>query len=412
MQTIIKAADDAALLALMPQVIGLRPRNSIVLLGFLANRTHGALRFDLPAAPAASPALVYKRFSKALVGTLSKLPGADGVVIAVVTDEAFGQSPVPPHLDFVAELTRYISRSRFALKAVLCQASDGWAPYFDPDVPIGGYPLADIIDADIASQLPPDLPDIFDSAQVPSRVPDAPNDVRSRVISDFSAIREKVAAARGDARQVFLGDTTTLMVLTERALTLSDEEFVHVAGHFLYLLQINEYSDPMMLQWASDADTTVRLWAEAAAVERAQRLDTTHFAVPRNLELVDMRNGHGSRPDPERLERAIQFVRRLVSCADDTARLRPLTILAWLHWALGRGSLASVYLAEARTLAAKDPRVEEFEAVLQSGVLPPWLFESPDDDDDLDWEDDNEFWPDPDDYEDPDDWQDHLRNPF
>jgi hypothetical protein len=411
MQTIMKAADDAALLSLMPHLIGMQPRNSVVLLGFLGNRTHGSLRFNLPVETGASAFLVYKRVSKTLVGTLSKMPGADGVVVAVVTDETFGPSPVPPHLDFVAELTRGINRSRFVLKAVLCRASDGWAPYFDPNVPVGGYPLADIVNADIASQLPPDLPELFDAATAPSRVPDAVDEVRNRVMADLRLIQDGTPTGRLDGGSRSRSDEPIdLIEFTENALTLSDDEFIRLAGEYLFILQMGKTSDPMMLQWASDPETTARLWAEVAQFE--------DDCVPIDSEFADVLNGVGQRPDPDRLERAIRFVLRLVACADDSARLRPLTVLAWLYWALGRGSTAAVHLAEALTLAPQDERVRELSSLVCAGVLPPWLFESDDADEGYDnyWDDDD--WlnddDDPDDgwLNDDDDWPDHHRNPF
>jgi hypothetical protein len=405
MQTIVKAADDAALLALMPHLIGMRPRNSVVLLGFTGNRTHGGLRFDLPASHAASPALVYKRVSKALVGMLGKLTGVDGVVIAVVTDSAFDQSAVPPHLDFVAELTRCIDRSRFALKGVLCQASDGWAPYFDPNVPVGGYPLADLDDADIASQLPPDLPDLFDPSAAPPRVPNASVDVRNRVVADLRVLRDELAEKEvKDASPSWFADFPGLIRFFEEALNLDDDEFIRRAGRYLLCLQLSMFCDLMMLQWASDVNTALRLWADVARSE--------HNKPSADSEICELLNGLGPRPDSERLQRAIEFVLRLVSCADDAMRLRPLTVLAWLCWALGRGSVASVYLAEAQVLAPQDARASELDSMLRAGALPPWLFES-DDGDDLDWDDEDENWSIGDDDDDnPDDWQDDPRGLF
>jgi hypothetical protein len=404
MQTIVKAADDAALLALVPHLIGMHPHNSVVLLGFRGNRTYGGMRFDLPVPTGASPALVYKRVSKTLVGMLGKLPGADGVVVAVVTDETFGESAVPPQLDFVAELTRCIDRSRYALKGVLCQAGDGWAPYFDSRVPVGGFPLTDVADADIASQLPPDLPDPFDVDSVPPRVPDAPGDVKARVMSDLHYVQDTASSI--DAR--FLSDKVAgLVKFAENALNFTDEEFVRVAGRYLYSLQHARFSDPVMLQWASEADTAVRLWTEVVNFQVGDDLDGS--------ECVDMLNGLGRRPDPERVERGVQFLLRLVACADDTVRSRPLTMLAWLHWALGRGSLADVYLSEARRLTPQDPRVDELDVVIRTGGLPPWLFDSEvdfddsrdDDVDDFYWDDDDD-----DDDDDRDDWENRPHNPF
>ena len=370
MQTIVKASNDAALLALMPHLLGMHPRNSVVVLGFRGNRTHGALRFDLPAPTGARPSLVYKRVAKAIVGTLGKLPGADGVLVAVVTDARFARSSIPPHLDFVAELTRSIDRSRFGLRAVLCRARDGWAPYFDHDVPAGGYPLSDLVDADVAAQLPADLPPVFDLEMMPRRVPDADDDVKRAVMSAYERFEHEETERRARSLEDSGFGVPDAVEFVEELLDLDEAAFLELAGPLLAMVQSVPVADLLITQWASDAETGHLLVPEA--------IQFLAGASPAETELQEILFGQSRAPDPGRLDRAIQLVYRLVACAEDFLRPSPLCMLAWLHWALGNGSKAGVYTDEAIGLAPDDEAARWLQSLIRNGVLPDWVFENDD----------------------------------
>jgi hypothetical protein len=378
MATIIKAADDAGLLALMPHLLGMRPHNSVVLLGFSGNRTNGGFRFDLPKPHDSRPSLVYKRLSRAYVGMLGKLQTADGVVVVVVTDEEFGMSAVPPYMELAAQLTRTIEHSRFALKGVLCHAGDGWAPYFDPDVPPGGYPLSDLVDADITTQLPADLPEPFDPSNVPARIPDARDDLKMHVMANFRRVcRELKVEASDDVVPIAPGERSRFTELMEEVLDSGEEDFAQNAAEVLVAAQNFITRDLILLQWASSERTARSLWNVLLSAGPPPDLTALVFGT--------MLFGDSLRPDPDRLAKAIAFITKLVSCADDAVRPGPLYILAWLHWALGHGTLAFVYLAEASRLAPELDEVEHLDWMLRNGVLPAWAFARDNyyDDDDL-----------------------------
>ena len=50
MTTIVKAANAAQFLSLVPKMLGYRPTRSLVLIPFAGSRSIGAMRFDLPTA--------------------------------------------------------------------------------------------------------------------------------------------------------------------------------------------------------------------------------------------------------------------------------------------------------------------------------------------------------------------------
>jgi len=402
MQTIVKAANEAGLLALMPHVLGFRPSTGVVLIAFRGNRTHGAFRFELPQPTQARPALIYKRISRAYVRMLEKLPTADGVVVVVATDDAFGTSAVPPRMDLAVEIMRTIQHSRFALKGVLCQARDGWAPYFDPNVPPGGYPLTDLVDSDIAAQLPPGLPDLVDPSAVPPRVPEASHGLKSRVMSDYQRISRALDEdAPGDPARATPDGYGTFDDLVEAALSFSDDEFEQFAGLFLASAQNVLVGTLMVVQWASDDYPSEHLWMAMLypSPETASGL----------REFTAILGGFARQPDPERLDNAIAFVSKLVACADDAARPVPLYMLGWLHWALGHGSVASVVLAEAIRLAPDFPVANDLMSTIRDGELPDWAFYDTAEDDDDTAEDDDDTAED-DMYEDDEDPVDHNND--
>ena len=363
METIVRDVTDAGLLELMPYLLGEHPRNSVVLLAFSGNRTHGAVRLDLPK-PTARSALVYKRLSRVGMGMVGKLPSADGVMVFVVTDDAFGATGTPPHSELVAELRRTINHSQFTLKGVLCRASDGWAPYFDPGVPRGGYSLADLADTNIAAQLPAELRRIFDSPVVASRIPDAIQDMRAHVMAVFERVRREIDLREKDVAASPNPHSSIVRVLSEEALDFEAMQFRQFAGFFLLATQDPVTSDLMLLQWASDEHTGFRLWEELVRSE-------PDWFRPQIHELI---YGLARRPDPERLEQAVTFMTQLVACADEAVRPAPLHMLAWLHWASGRVFLASLCLAEAFAIEPNFHRAAELDWMLNHRVLPAWSY--------------------------------------
>ena len=66
----------------------------------------------------------------------------------------------------------------------------------------------------------------------------------------------------------------------------------------------------------------------------------------------------------------------LLTLAEGRDRLAPLCIVTWLHWALGRGSLARRFLDEAIHIDHTYGMVELLNAMLSSGMLPDWAFNS------------------------------------
>ena len=372
MSVIVKAHNPADLLAMMPSLIGFTPQRSFVLLAFRGKRTCGAIRFSLPSSTSEA---VLKRIATNAVGTLCKISGVDGVVVAIYTDEAFRTDGIP-HSDFADVLGRRLRFSGFELRESLCQASDGWGSYCDADTPVGGHPLSDIANSPVVANLPTDA--LSDDADIPARVPDAPVADKQRVSDALARYRRLAEVVRKDdpdalpAELEALGD---LALFAEEALEWDEPAISANDALLLFVLQGPPMRDTTMLQWASNLATGDVLMDEAERWNRGERdLSMADVAASPNLML-----GTGPRPDPERIERGIQLLLTVVSRAEDAERPAPLCMLAWLNWALGRGSRAGRYIDEARAIDPSYGMAELLDTMVSNGMLPEWAFAVPTD---------------------------------
>lgn len=371
MTTVIRGATPAELIALVPALIDMRPRNSVVLIAFAGKMTHAALRFDLPGTD--SP-LVIKRVVTSMVGVFCKIPGADGVVPVVFTDGEFGA-----HATFVKVLVRRLEQSGFAVRDALCHASSGWGSYLDTDVPRGGHPLAEVADA--AARHPELMP--VDEALLPL----SDELSRQRMRNQLAALRERVAALDGDGNDLDpdydsdeeldsddlggLASLADLPLFAENALDWDAAAIDADGAALLLALQGPPARDLIMLQWASELAFGDAMFApdSCMGIEAARRYPDLNTAAG------DLLIGRGPRPDASRLNRGIEVLRMLVARADDSERPAPLCMLAWLSWALGRGSLAGQFIDLARAIDPSYGMVELLDTMLSNGMMPEWVFE-------------------------------------
>jgi hypothetical protein len=84
--------------------------------------------------------------------------------------------------------------------------------------------------------------------------------------------------------------------------------------------------------------------------------------------------GVGERaPDPRRLRSAVALLRRITECSPDTFCAAPFTMLAWLEWCRGRGSVASAYLGLALEADPSNQLALLFSQLVDSACLPQWI---------------------------------------
>lgn len=390
--TVIKARQAHDFLALVPQLTGFLPRNSVVLVAFRGNRTCGALRFNLPEGGA--PRAVHRRVASTLVGMLCKIDGVNAVVPVLYTDQAFHQSGGMPHQRFAAELVEAAERTGFLVRDVLCVASDGWGSYDDPQCPTRGRPLSDIAGSHVTDAAPPVLGTIESRAELPA--------------ADH-ALKEKVARLYRRYRRL-AGDTPTLALAAGDVIDAADVTKTLLCGTdrrpeaetlaaLLFLVQAPPTRDQIMLQIAfgeeigalagdlnrryeSIRQLTGRTFDEIALSEHETAVGAPGSVTEEaeaGVLLGRLLTGFSrERPDPYRVERGIELLRLLTAHSPRAARPGPLCMLAWLSWTLGRGSVAGIFVDHALAIDPGYSMAHTLGAMFDAGHLPEWAWAEPD----------------------------------
>ena len=368
MTVILKANGPADLLAMAPPMVGFLPRNSVVLVAFRGKRTCGAMRFDLP--PSDEP-VIRKRVVTTIVGMFCKLSEVDAAVVILYTDHQFGNSDAVPHEAFADVIGRRLTLSGFELRESICQAADGWASYFDREVPVGGHPLAQIAASKVARAINDQRGSFPPPATMIDRVPRAEKSQRSRLeqrLEAYETVRANILRNDGPIPPSVLDVMEDLPLFAERALMWDAAELDDCGALLVFALQGPPIRDLVMLQWAFGIEVGDRLWCEDL------RDDSPDGP---NADLANLMMGIGPRPDPRRIESGIALLLELTSRAGDARRPPLLCMLAWLNWALGHGSQAGLHLDEALAIAPGYSMARLLESMTGTGILPEWAFEHP-----------------------------------
>ena len=384
---------------MVPQLSGFVPHNSVVIVAFKGTRTCGALRFNLPDSDVSEE--VYKRIATTIVGTLCKLPGVDSAVPVVYTDVRFGASGGVPHRRFVSTLLSRLDLSGFGITDALCVAGDGWGSFFDSDCPENGRPLSAISQSQLNEVLP------YEQRQLGTllSLADLPAVDRAAKERFGRTYRRYLAAVHAPESAMALIDVLTDLCdpieLAEVCLDWNPDELKYdEAAALLLLVQSPATRDQMMLQFAFGREQGIEaslLNQHYAAIQRAtgQSMDDIVKAEieqwaeitgsPSDAPDGDPRSAPDfgadlilgitdARPDPARIERALSLLKMVVALAPKAARPAPLCILAWLSWALGRGSVGGIFLDRALAIDPNYGMALLLSTVLASGHLPEWAF--------------------------------------
>ncbi|WP_022884214.1 DUF4192 domain-containing protein [Glaciibacter superstes] len=396
--TIVKTARPQDFLALVPQLLGFLPEQSMVLVAFRGNRTCGALRFNMPVDTA--PEKVHKCIATTLIGTICKIPRVDGVVVVAYTGDPFVSPGGLPGRRFAETLARRAELSGFRVKDVLCVAADGWGSYDDPECPSQGRPLAEI-ETSAALLLPQcdtstELATLRDGAELP-RVERAAKEQFGRALRRYQRLAWEPGADQG------LLDATGVLDSIDIAEALfgwdSAELDPDEAAGLLFLVQEPPIRDQIMLQIAFGREVgeeTYDVNVRYAAIQRATGLSMDEIVIAEELRLRSseqespkgiggvrmadrMVGWSNERPDPERIQHAIDVLKKIIALSPRAARPAPLCMLAWLSWALGRGSVGGMFVDKA---LAEDPTYSMailLNTMFSTGHLPDWAYAVPTD---------------------------------
>ena len=398
MTTIVHAAGAAELLAAVPVLTGFTPRDSVVLLPFRRSRTAGALRFDLPDAAgiprpsgpgsrsAPEPPLAGRRapsagtspptaeeFASAAIGLVLRVPGADGLAVAVYADaEGATSRGALPAAALVEALLRHGQAAGLHIVEALHVGARSWSDYRDRTAP--PHPLSDVPAPPLVPGFAGPAPDQFSGTELPR-----PGLLAAESVGRALLSLERVLGPAGPNRGAPAGAGRVDPRAHETALLLDDlpsflDEVLdapETASPFataalVWVLNRPVLRDVALVQWASSIDQG----------DRALAAQLAHGATGKEVpgDVGGILIGRGPRPDPDRLGVALALLRRTIALAPRQARGGPLAAAAWLSWALGRSTHAAHYLDQAQEADSELSFARLLRTIVESGMLPDWAF--------------------------------------
>lgn len=385
MSITVKAADAAQFLAFVPRLLGCTPRESLVLVPLASGRSVGALRVDLP------PADAVESVASAAIGMLCRVAEVDAFAAVVYTDAAIGSSeddlshspptgrtPRLPGGALIDALRVRADACGLRIVDLLTVASDGWGSHDDDELPPGGRPLRSIrVPAAAAGALAASgavaRGDQASGAALP-RVGQPARRAVAEAISSLGAALETVCGVPASTRRATridpaaleaVGELDDLACLFEEALCWSTPLAPMRAAMLGWCLARPALRDIALVQWATDQDG-------GDVATEAQRRWEAGEDYP--SDLAEVMWGDGYRPDPDRLGTALTLAREVAALVPKAMRPGPLSMCAWLAWALGRSTHADRYAAMALSIDRRHGLAGIVRTFVNAGHLPDWAF--------------------------------------
>ncbi|MCS5733615.1 DUF4192 domain-containing protein [Herbiconiux daphne] len=345
-------------------VLGLRPSNSLVLVIRRRRRPPAVVRVDLPPPGGAAG----DDYAHAITGVVARVTAATAAEIVLYGGPDDGPDDGPPSsaaLRPVLERVRSrLSAAGFEVPRAFFVIRGRWADAAER--PEAWHPLP-------AAVVPPagDVTRGGDPHHGPF-VPIVPLSERRRSRAMASvAVLDRPGRADPDA------DVVDVLLRWHDALRAdpaagppSDARTVSLAWSLRHKLVRDCVL--MMCAWGLEAGVV----ALHESVQHAAHPDAPEH-LPED-RLLSTFLGEGTRaPAPADLARAVGLLRHIVSCVPDSIAAPPLTMLGWLEWARGRGSVAARYFEEG---LRADPDYELaglFLQVIDHALVPEWLGEAP-----------------------------------
>lgn len=382
MSTIVRAADAAQFLSVLPHLLGCTPRDSVVVVPLSQGRTLGVMRVDLP--PDEAPASA----AASIIGMACRIAEIEAVMLVVYTDaeisaeveDATAPTSGLPHRPVIDALLTRADECGLAVVDAFVVAANGWGSARAPHLPPGGHPLETIAPRD---DLPPeavDGPPATDQA-VGARLP-VPGAARRRAVAQ--ALRSLDAALEticgiprmSGAASIRIDPAALqaacalddLPALFERALSWNPEELAPMdAASIGWCLSRAGLRDVALVQWASDVD------GGDAAMEAQRRWEDGELYPS---DLAEVMWGDGPRPDADRLDAALRLARNVAALMPKRRRAGALAVCGWIAWARGRSTHAEAYVRQALHADPRHGLAEIVGSFVAAGHLPDWAFRS------------------------------------
>lgn len=361
MSTIVRAADAAEFLSLVPRLLGYTPTESLVVVPMADGRSLGAMRVDLPPDDVDVDAV-----ASSIVGMVCRIPTAEAFV-AVAYTLASARAGLP-EAELMAALSRSADACGLGVTDALTVAGDGWGSHRSADLPPGGNDLAEL-----SARMPPPgdqtsgarLPEVDDTvvAAIPAAI--ASLEAALTLICGIPSLADPPERLEPAALEAACA-LDDLPALYEDALRWDVDDLDPLRGALLvWCLARPSLRDVAIVQWSSDRRGGDR------ALE-AQRRWEDGEEYPSDLGCVMW--GEGSRPDPDRLETALTLVRHIAAVAPEELRAGPLATAAWLAWALGRSTHAGTYASAALAQERHHGLADIVRSFVAASHLPDWAF--------------------------------------
>ncbi len=366
MTTVMKASNSADFLGMVPALAGYTPTRSVVLLPFEGNRTYGVLRMDLPDDDD------IEAFAERAAALGARVQRADAAAVVVYCDDApvsTGDGLVLPFSVLVDHLLDGLENAGLRIVDALCAMPSGWSSYLDGEPRMAPLPPLRRLPGDDAR-----FGDQNDGAQAPA----VDLAEKERVGRALLAVREVLCPTRSDrplgnaridpqaiAAAELLDDMPQFV---EDMLARDGDPQPYESALLLWMLERPVLRDAVLMQWMSDLDSSLDAWDEQLGLRGSDR--------PVTSEHTTTLMGLGPRPDMSRLHRALELAKALIARAPRAERVGPLTVAAWLSWALGRSTHAGQQLEAAARIDPDYSFAQLLTTLVRTQPLPEWLFES------------------------------------
>ncbi|PPG21519.1 DUF4192 domain-containing protein [Rathayibacter toxicus] len=341
---LVYASSFPDLVAVVPSLLGLHPRDSLVIVPFLGARAVGGFRIPLPKYLGRSAIDVLACGS---VQAMAALPRADAALAVVYTATSFAASRGIPLLELGRAVLSRLEHTPLGIIGVACVASDGWGRYTEPDEADHPRSLVEIEVSEAGLLARAAAPDPLDLAQL-AVLPHVDASDRATVAELCSRNKAPTADALSTVERWLMGPP----ILRREA-------------RVIQILQSRPLRDQVIMQIARGPviRSFVRREGDASTQDR------------HDVENVALLCGSGPGPDRQRLERATTALARAAALAPMAARPSVLTVLAWCWWARGVGSLAALHLEEALHSDPGCSVARLYRSVFAGRSVPEWVID-------------------------------------